>query len=72
MTMIIRSLDYAPAVELEFEDVLEAIIVADEVVAPDDEHDYRGAVQAAFGRVGIGRPTGRIVDLSKARDTVSL
>lgn len=65
LTMTIRSLDYAPAVELEFEDVLEAIVVADEIVAPDDEHDYRGALEAAFGRFGIVRQAGRIVDLSK-------
>jgi hypothetical protein len=67
MTMVIRSLDYAPAVELEFEDVLDAIIVADEVVAPDDEHDYRGALQSAFERFGIDRPTGRMIDLSKIK-----
>lgn len=64
LTMTIRSLDYAPAVELEFEDVLEAILVADETVAPDDEHGYRPALEEAFGRFGIVRPLGRTVDLA--------
>jgi hypothetical protein len=66
LTMVIRSLDYSPAVELEFEDVLEAILVADEVVAPDDKHDYRGTLEKSFGYYDIHRPTGRIVDLAAA------
>jgi hypothetical protein len=64
MTMVIRSLDYAPAVEVEFEDILEAILVGDEYVAPDDEHNYRGALLASFERYGIHRPDGRIVDVA--------
>jgi hypothetical protein len=64
LTMVIRALDYAPAVELEFEDVLDAVLVADEVVAPDDEHDYRGAVREAFAAYGIRQPAGRTIDLA--------
>jgi hypothetical protein len=63
LTMFIRSLDYAPAVELEFGDVLDAMLVADAVVAPDDKHDYRGAVREAFARYGIVQPTGRLIDI---------
>lgn len=66
LTMFIRSLDYSPAVELEFEDVLDAILVADEVVAPDDKHDYRGALEASFARYDIRLPTSRIVDVAAA------
>lgn len=65
LTMVIRSLDYAPAVELEFEDVLDALIVADEVVAPDDAHNYRGRIREAFAGFGIRQPVGRMVDLCK-------
>jgi hypothetical protein len=64
-TMVIRSLDYAPAVELEFEDVLEAIIVADEVVAPDDRYGYRDTLLESFGRYDIRRPEARIVDVAE-------
>ena len=66
LTMVIRSLDYAPAVELEFEDVLDSILVADEVVAPDDQHGYRDALRESFARYGIDQPEGRTVDLSRA------
>ena len=65
LTMVIRSLDYAPAVEIEFEDVLDAILVADEIVAPDDRHGYREAIRASFERYGIGRPQGRTINLAE-------
>jgi hypothetical protein len=64
LTMFIRSLDYAPAIELEFDDVLDAMLVSDAVVAPDDAHDYRGAVRDAFARYGITQPQGRLVDVA--------
>ena len=66
LTMVIRSLDYSPAVELEFEDVLDAILVSDEVVAPEDKHNYRGTLKTSFERYDIHRPTGRIVDVAAA------
>ena len=56
--MTIRATDYAPAVELEFEDVIEALLVADRVVAPDDPHGYRDSVAAAFAAFGIVPPAG--------------
>lgn len=64
LQMTIRSTDYAPAVELEFEDVVDALLVADEVVAPDDPHRYRDSVASAFAAFGIV-PPGRIVDLTE-------
>lgn len=66
LTMVIRSLDYSPAVEIEFEDVLEAIVVADELVAPDDRYAYRTVLLESFARYGIARREGGIVDLAQA------
>jgi hypothetical protein len=63
--MFIRGIDYMPPLELEFEDVLDAVLKADEVVVPDDEHRYRVAVREAFAEFGILPPQGRIIDLSQ-------
>jgi hypothetical protein len=64
LQMVVRGIDYMPPVELEFEDVLDSILKADEIVAPDDdEHDYRGALTGAFAAFDIRRPEGRIIDL---------
>lgn len=63
--MLLRGIDYMPPVELEFADVLESVLVADAVVAPDDEHGYRDALEDKFGAFGIKRPQPGIVDLSK-------
>lgn len=56
LRMCIRAVDYLPALEFEFPDFLDAIIVADEQMAPDDEHHYRDALKRAFGSYGIQRP----------------
>lgn len=58
LRMCIRAIDYLPALEFEFADFLDAIIVSDEQMAPDDrqEHNYRGALRSAFGLYGITRP----------------
>ena len=64
LQMTIRATDYAPAVELEFEDVVEALLVADRIVAPDDPHGYRDSVAAAFAAFGIVPPAERIIDLA--------
>jgi hypothetical protein len=65
LRMMTRGVDYLPPVELEFEDVVDSVLQADEVVAPDDEHGYRPALAEAFAAFGIHRPAGRIVDLSR-------
>ncbi|GAY16836.1 hypothetical protein [Mycobacterium sp. shizuoka-1] len=65
--MLIRAIDYTPPIELEFEDFLEAVLVADETLAPDDAHDYRGSLKASFAEYGIS-PASRIVDYT-TRDT---
>jgi hypothetical protein len=63
--MAIRSIDYCPPVEFEFEDFLDAVLASDAVVSPDDEHGYRDSLADAFARFGIFRPPGRIIDLSQ-------
>jgi hypothetical protein len=61
--MLIRAIDYTPPIELEFGDFLEAILVADETMAPDDKHDYRGSLKASFAEYGI-EPSDTIVDFA--------
>lgn len=65
--MLIRGIDYTPPIELEFEDFLEAVLVADATVAPDDQHDYRGSLKNCFAEYGI-EPSNRIIDYA-AQDT---
>jgi hypothetical protein len=60
--MVLRSLDYLPPVELEFDDVIDSIITADWRLAPDDAHDYRGALGRSFESFGIKPPHHRILD----------
>jgi hypothetical protein len=64
LRMLLRGIDYMPPVELEFADALEAVLVADAVVAPDDEHGYREALEGNFAAYGIKRPKPGIVDLA--------
>ena len=66
--MMIRGVDYMPPVELEFEDVVDAVLKADEVVAPDDEHGYRAALSDAFAEFGIERPAAQLIDIATAAD----
>lgn len=64
--MMIRGIDYLPPVELEFEDVIDSVLKADEVIAPDDEYGYRVALRDAFGSFGIHRPReDQLIDLTK-------
>lgn len=60
--MVLRALDYLPPVELEFGDVIDSVVTADKRLAPDDEHNYRGALEAAFAAFGIQAPPHQIVD----------
>jgi hypothetical protein len=62
--MVIRSIDYLPPVEFEFEDFLDAILVSDKELAPEDAHDYRDSLTEAFALFGIYQPSGRTIDLS--------
>ncbi|MGV9713751.1 hypothetical protein ACWDTI_24175 [Gordonia sp. NPDC003424] len=60
--MILRTLDYLPPVELEFADVIDAVLTADHRLAPDDQHNYRDALSESFAAFGITPPEHRIVD----------
>ncbi len=64
LRMAIRAIDYSPPVEFEFADFIDALLLSDAVVAPDDARDYRGSLRAAFASYGIVPPAGRIIDLS--------
>jgi hypothetical protein len=56
LTMVIRSIDYCPSVEFEFEDFLTAILISDAEMVPDDDLGYRDALESSFAQFGI-RPT---------------
>lgn len=60
--MLLRALDYLPPVELEFADVVDAVLTADQRLAADDEHGYRDTLTAAFASFGIVPPPHPIVD----------
>jgi hypothetical protein len=62
LAMLLRGLDYLPPVDLEFGDVIDAVLTADRRLAPDDEHDYRAALKQSFTAFGISPPRHRIVD----------
>jgi hypothetical protein len=65
LTMAIRAIDYTPPVEFEFGDFLDALLTADEQLAPDDAHHYRPTIESSFVSFGIRRRAG-IVDMSTA------
>jgi hypothetical protein len=60
--MLLRALDYLPPVDLEFADVVDAVLTADRRVAPEDDHEYRKALEKTFARFGIRPPEHRILD----------
>ena len=60
--MLLRALDYLPPVEVEFPDILDAVIAADKRLAPSDEHHYRAALERSFAAFGIRAPVHHIVD----------
>jgi len=62
--MFVRGIDYMPPIELEFKDVIDSVIKADEIVAPDDPHHYRDSLTEAFGAFGIVADPERIINLS--------
>ena len=60
--MALRALDYLPPVDLEFADVIDAVVTADQRLAPDDDHHYRDALTRTFAAFGITPPRHRILD----------
>lgn len=65
LAMCIRALDYTPPVEFEFGDFLDAILLVDEVVAPDDPHRYRAVLRETFKDVDIRAPARTTVTPTK-------
>jgi hypothetical protein len=53
LSMLIRAIDYCPPVDFEFADILDAVLLSDQEVAPDDEHDYRQTLIDSFAAFGI-------------------
>lgn len=65
LRMVIRALDYLPPVEFEYEDLLEAILVSDAEMTPDDDRHYRRSLKEAFAAFGlVVDDRARIVDLT--------
>ena len=63
LTMLIRGLDYLPPVEFDFGDLLNAVLLADNEVAPDDDLGYRQLLVEGFARAGIQRSANRVTDV---------
>jgi hypothetical protein len=60
--MLLRAIDYLPPVELEFPNVLDAILCGDARVSPDDSYHYRDVLQDSFEAFGIHLPDHQILD----------
>jgi hypothetical protein len=60
--MVLRALDYLPPVELEFADIVDAILTADQRLTPNDDHHYRDTLRTTFESFGIKAPNHPIVD----------
>src|ERR1019366_86189 len=53
LSILIRSIDYCPPVDIRFGDFLRAMITADRDLVPDDKYAYREAIIDAFRRRSI-------------------
>lgn len=63
LTMLIRGLDYLPPVEFDFGDLLNAVLLADHEVVPDDDLGYRTLLVDGFARAGIQPTSDRVTDV---------
>jgi hypothetical protein len=61
--MLIRGLDYLPPVEFDYGDLLNAVVLADAEVVPDDDLGYRDLLIERFEAAGIKRPQNRVADV---------
>lgn len=68
LTMMIRAIDYCPPIEFEFEDFLDAVLVSDAEISPDDPYEYRECLKDAFARFGIEQPNPQPRDRWPAMD----
>jgi hypothetical protein len=54
LTMIIRALDYAPSIDLQFADFVSALLTSDDRLHPDDSrYGYRERLRSSFASYGI-------------------
>ena len=67
LTMLIRGLDYLPPVEFDYGDLLNAVVLADAEVVPDDDLGYRDLLIERFEAAGIERPQNRVTDVLDRR-----
>lgn len=63
LTMLIRGLDYLPPVEFDYGDLLNAVVLADTEVVPDDDLGYRDLLIHRFQAAGIKLPQNRVTDV---------
>jgi hypothetical protein len=57
LTIVIRAMDYAPSVDLEYSDYLAALLTVDAEVVPDDSRfSYRDVILRTFRSYGIRPP----------------
>jgi hypothetical protein len=66
LTMLIRGLDYLPPVEFDFGDLLNAVLLADNELVPDDDLGYRQLLMDGFAKAGIRRSSDRVTDVLEA------
>jgi hypothetical protein len=66
LTMMIRGLDYLPPVEFEFGDLLDAVLLADAEVVPDDDLGYRAMLIDRFEKSGVLRPKDSVTNVLDA------
>jgi hypothetical protein len=66
LMMLIRGLDYLPPVEFDFGDLLDAVLLADAEVVPDDDLGYRDILVERFEECGIRRPRNRVTNVLDA------
>jgi hypothetical protein len=66
LTMMIRGLDYLPPVEFEFGDLLDAVLLADAEVVPDDDLGYRAMLVDRFEKSGVLRPKDSVTNVLDA------
>jgi hypothetical protein len=65
LRMCMRAIDYCPPLEFEFADFLDAVLVSDQEMEPDDKHGYRDSLKASFAELGIQLSPQRIEDFTK-------
>lgn len=69
LKMCIRAIDYCPPLEFEFGDFLDAVLVSDREMEPDDKHGYRDSLRQSFAELGIQLPPQRTMDFAQPGDS---